>query len=152
MTLPVALVLDDVHVLHNPECRAAMPVLAGHVPDGSQLVLAGRDGPPLPDCAAARRGAGSWRSAPAAWRSTLAEASWLLREAGITLGQDDVADLHRRTEGWPAGLYLAALSLREKEVRSGTPVTSFTGEAPAGQPVHAVGVPGAALLPGSGCS
>ena len=54
MTSPVALVLDDVHVLHNPECRAAMPVLAGHVPDGSQLVLAGRDAPPA-DRAAARR-------------------------------------------------------------------------------------------------
>lgn len=58
---------------------------------------------------------------------TLAEASSLLREAGITLGQDDMAELHRRTEGWPAGLYLAALSLREGgSVRN--PVVSFTGD------------------------
>ena len=48
MTSPVALVLDDVHVLHDRECRAAIPVLADHVPRGSQLVLVGRDAPPLP--------------------------------------------------------------------------------------------------------
>ena len=47
MSSPVALVLDDVHVLHNVECRAALSVLADHVPDGSRLVLAGRDEPPL---------------------------------------------------------------------------------------------------------
>ena len=38
---------------------------------------------------------------------------WLLRAAQVTLGEDDLADLHRRTEGWAAGLYLAALYLRE---------------------------------------
>ena len=126
MTLPVALVLDDVHVLHNPECRAAMPVLAGHVPDGSHLVLAGRDAPPLP-IARLRAEGRVMEIGPGGLALTLAEASSLLHEAGITLGQDDVAELHRRTEGWPAGLYLAALSLREGgSVR--TSVTSFTGE------------------------
>ena len=47
MTTPVVLVLDDVHVLHNRECRAALSVLADHVPAGSRLVLAGRAEPPL---------------------------------------------------------------------------------------------------------
>jgi LuxR family maltose regulon positive regulatory protein len=47
MTSPVVLLLDDVHVLHNPECRAALSVLADHVPGGSRLALAGRNGPPL---------------------------------------------------------------------------------------------------------
>ncbi len=47
MTVPVVLVLDDVHLLHNSECRAALSVLADHVPGGSRLVLAGRDEPPL---------------------------------------------------------------------------------------------------------
>ena len=47
MTTPVVLVLDDVHVLHNSECRAALSVLADHVPAGSRLVLAGRAEPPL---------------------------------------------------------------------------------------------------------
>ncbi|MGO8890407.1 MAG: AAA family ATPase [Streptosporangiaceae bacterium] len=47
MTSPVALVLDDVHALHNSECRAALSVLADHVPAGSRLALAGRAAPPL---------------------------------------------------------------------------------------------------------
>jgi LuxR family transcriptional regulator, maltose regulon positive regulatory protein len=42
MTSPVVLVLDDVHVLRNSECRAALSVLADHVPGGSRLVPAQR--------------------------------------------------------------------------------------------------------------
>ena len=41
MTVPVVLVLDDVHLLGNSECRAALSVLADHVPAGGRLVLAG---------------------------------------------------------------------------------------------------------------
>ncbi len=126
MTSPVVLVLDDDHVLHNAECRAAIPVLADHVPDGSQLVLAGRDRPPLP--VARLRAAGKiFEIGARDLAFSLAEAASLLRGAGITLSQEDVAELHRRAEGWPAGLYLAALSLRNgaslKEA-----VASFTGE------------------------
>src|SRR6266702_3943217 len=47
MISPIVLVLDDVHLLRNSECRAALSVLADHVPDGSRLALAGRAGPPL---------------------------------------------------------------------------------------------------------
>jgi LuxR family transcriptional regulator, maltose regulon positive regulatory protein len=54
MTSPVVLVLDDVHLLRNSECRAAVSVLADHVPAGSRLALAGRAA--AADRAAARRG------------------------------------------------------------------------------------------------
>src|SRR5215469_10202061 len=47
MSSPVVLVLDDVHLLHDSECRAALSVLADHVPGGSRMVLAGRAEPPL---------------------------------------------------------------------------------------------------------
>ena len=47
MTSQVVLVLDDVHLLRNQECRAALSVLADHVPGESRLVLAGRTEPPL---------------------------------------------------------------------------------------------------------
>src|SRR5262249_58858505 len=47
MATPVVLVLDDVHLLHDWECRTALSMLADHVPDGSQLALAGRAEPPL---------------------------------------------------------------------------------------------------------
>src|SRR5271157_6284289 len=82
MTAPVALVLDDVHVLHDQECRAAMPVLADHVPSGSQLVLAGRDAPPLP-IARLRAEGKVMEIGPGDLALTLTEASSLLRAAGI---------------------------------------------------------------------
>ena len=47
MTSPVALVLDDVHMLRNRECQAALSVLADHVPGGSRPAVAGRGRPPL---------------------------------------------------------------------------------------------------------
>jgi LuxR family maltose regulon positive regulatory protein len=112
MTAPVVLVLDDVHILHNRECRAALSALADHVPGGSRLVLAGRTRPPLP--AARLRAEGKLLEiGPGDLSLTRQEASSLLRNAGVTLGEDDVAELHQRTEGWPAGLYLAALYLKE---------------------------------------
>ena len=112
MTTPVALVLDDVHLLHNTECRGAVSVLADHVPGGSRLVLAGRDDPPLR--IARLRAEGRLLEIGAGDLAlTRQEAAALLRGAEVTLGEDDVAALHQRTEGWPVGLYLAALSLRE---------------------------------------
>ena len=112
MTAPVVLVLDDVHLLHNSECRAALSVLADHVPPGSRLVLAGRDNPPL-RIARLRTEGKILEIGPADLSLTHAEAASLLRAAGLDLGERDVAELHRRTEGWSAALYLAALYLRE---------------------------------------
>jgi LuxR family transcriptional regulator, maltose regulon positive regulatory protein len=112
MTTPVVLVLDDVHTLHNSACRAALSVLAEHVPTGSRLALAGRNEPPLR--IARLRAEGRITEIGAGDLSlTCDEASSLLRAAEVVLGADDVAELHRRTEGWPVGLYLAALCLRE---------------------------------------
>jgi LuxR family maltose regulon positive regulatory protein len=126
MTVPVVLVLDDVHLLSNRQCRAALSVLADHVPDGSRLVLAGRDEPPL------RRGRLRAESrileiGPGDLALSRAEAESLLGAAGLRLGGDDVAVLHRRTEGWPVGLYLAALYLREGGSVGGAAV-SFGGD------------------------
>ena len=112
MASPVALVLDDVHALHNSQCRAALSVLADHVPGGSRMVLAGRAEPPLP-IARLRAEGRILEVGPGDLSLTREEASWLLRNADLALGEDDVAELHRRTEGWPAGLYLAALYLKE---------------------------------------
>jgi LuxR family transcriptional regulator, maltose regulon positive regulatory protein len=126
MTSPVVLVLDDVHVLHNRECRAALSVLADHVPDGSRLALAGRVKPPL-RVARLRAEGRILEIGPGDLSLTRDEAASLLRDAGITLGEDDLAELHRRTEGWPTGLYLAALYLREGGFLPGAAV-SFGGD------------------------
>ena len=112
MTVPVILVLDDVHVLDDHECWAALSVLADHVPPGSRLVLAGRDAPVLA-LARLRTADRMLELGPRDLALTHEEASSLLRNAGVSVSEDDVAELHRRTEGWPAGLYLAALRLRE---------------------------------------
>jgi LuxR family transcriptional regulator, maltose regulon positive regulatory protein len=112
MISPVALVLDDVHLLHDSECRAALSMLADHVPGGSRLVLAGRDRPPL-RVARLRAEGKLTEIGPGDLALTAEEAAALLRAAKVTLGGDEVAELHRRAEGWPVGLYLAALSLRD---------------------------------------
>ena len=112
MTSPVALVLDDVHLLRNSECRAALSVLADHVPGGSRLVLAGRAEPPL-RVARLRAERKILEIGPGDLSLTREEASLLLRAAEVALGEAEVTELHRRTEGWAAGLYLAALYLRE---------------------------------------
>jgi len=112
MSSPVVLVLDDVHVLHDRECRAALSVLADHVPAGSRLALAGRAQPPL-RVARLRAEGRIMEIGPRELSLTAEEAASLLRNAGLTLGEEEVAALHQRTEGWPAGLYLAALYLRE---------------------------------------
>jgi LuxR family maltose regulon positive regulatory protein len=111
MSCPVVLVLDDVHLLENRECLAALSALADHVPGGSRLVLAGRARPPL-RIARLRAEGRILEIGPADLSLTREEAASLLTDAGLALGDDDVAELHRRTEGWPAGLYLAALYLR----------------------------------------
>ena len=112
MTSPVVLVMDDVHLLHNSECRAALSVLADHVPRGSRLVFAGRDEPPL-RVARLRAGGQLLEIGPRDLSLTRDEASSLLCAAEVMLGEAEVTELHRRTEGWAVGLYLAALSLRE---------------------------------------
>jgi LuxR family transcriptional regulator, maltose regulon positive regulatory protein len=125
MSSPVVLVLDDVHVLRDSECRAAVSVLADHVPDGSRLVLAGRDEPPL-RVARLRAEGRILEIGPDDLSLTREEASWLLRAAGLALGDGEAAELHDRTEGWPAGLYLAALYLKEGGSLAGAAV-SFSG-------------------------
>jgi LuxR family transcriptional regulator, maltose regulon positive regulatory protein len=109
---PVVLVVDDVHLLDNRECLAALSALADHVPGGSRLVLAGRTRPPL-RIARLRAEGRILEIGPGDLSLTREEAASLLRDAGVALGDGDVAELQRRTEGWPAGLYLAALYLRE---------------------------------------
>src|SRR6201996_6822397 len=125
-SVPLLLVLDDVHLLSNAEGRDALSVLAGHVPTGSRLVLVGRAEPPLRT--ARLRAQGQLTEVGAADLSlNRAEAATLLRAAGVAVGEDDLAALHQRTEGWPAGLYLAALYLREGGSPDGA-AASFGGD------------------------
>ena len=77
-----------------------------------RLVFASRAQPPL-RIARLRAEGKITEIGPGDLALTCDEASSLLRNADLALAGEDVAELHERTEGWPAGLYLAALYLRE---------------------------------------
>jgi len=126
MTAPVVLVLDDVHVLHNRECRTALSMLADHVPAGSRLALAGRAEPPLR--IGRLRAEGRIREiGPGDLSLTRDEALALLRNVDLTLDEDEVTALYQQTEGWAAGLYLGALYLKEGG-SLGRAAASFAGD------------------------
>jgi len=126
MASPVALVLDDVHVLRDSECRAALSTLADYVPRGSRLVLAGQ-AEPLLRIARLRAEGRVLEIGPGDLSLTREEAASLLRDAGVALAEQEVAELHRQTEGWPVGLYLAALYIREGAA-FGRVAASFSGD------------------------
>jgi LuxR family maltose regulon positive regulatory protein len=106
---PIVLGLDDVHAIGNPRCIDAIVALACHVGEGSQLALSARDASALPLGFLRTRGLGL-ELGPDDLRMDEREAGELLSETGLDVPDEDVAKLVRRTEGWPAGLYLAALS------------------------------------------
>jgi LuxR family transcriptional regulator, maltose regulon positive regulatory protein len=111
MTQPVALVLDHVELVGNQECLDAVAELAAQLPRSSQLLLASRARPPL--SVALLRAEGRVVELGA---DELAmdhqEARALLEGAGVELDDAEVNELIGRTEGWPVGLYLAALALQ----------------------------------------
>ena len=108
---PTVLVVDSAHLVSTPETFDALDDLARSMPSGSQLALASRCEPGLPvGSLRAHRRVFELRTGDLAM--TRSEASALLTAAGVRLASDGVDRLMDRTEGWPAGLYLAALSLR----------------------------------------
>jgi LuxR family maltose regulon positive regulatory protein len=116
--LPVVVVLDDVHLLHDQEGLHALSVLVDHLPPGSQLAVISRDEPPLP--------LARWRAegrldelGPGDLAMDPLEAGRLLAAARVELPDGEVAELTRRTEGWPVALYLAALSIKAQHPRNG---------------------------------
>jgi LuxR family maltose regulon positive regulatory protein len=123
---PLMLVLDDLHAVGNPSCLDVLAALHEYVPPGSQIAVASREEPALPLARWRTRG---WlhEVGVADLRLDEREAGVLLQGAGVELDPAGVADLTGRTEGWPAGLYLAALSLQ-----AGSPgparTEAFTGE------------------------
>jgi LuxR family transcriptional regulator, maltose regulon positive regulatory protein len=111
MSEPVALVLDHVELLENRECLDAVAELALGLPAGSQLVVASRRTPPLP-VALLRAHGQVVEIGVAELAMDHQEARALLTGAGVELADEAVAELVGRTEGWPVGLYLAALALK----------------------------------------
>ena len=107
---PVLLVLDDLQELQSSEALSQLELLLDRRPRLLQVVLATRRDPQLG--LHRLRLAGELTEVRAAdLRFTLDETRELLAASGIALSEDAVGMLHGRTEGWAAGLRLAALSL-----------------------------------------
>jgi LuxR family maltose regulon positive regulatory protein len=107
----VLLILDDYHVVEAQPIHASLRFLLGHQLPALHIVLASRADPPLP-LARLRAGGRLAELRAVDLVFSLSEAAALLGEAtGLPLGEDLVADLVARTEGWAAGLKLAGLSL-----------------------------------------
>ena len=122
----VLLVLDDYHLIDTQPVHESLTFLLEHVPPGLHLVLASRADPPLRLARLRARGQlAELRTDDL--RFTAEEAAALLREsAGPGLPGAAVAALAARTEGWAAGLQLAALSLRGRPDIAGF-VAAFSG-------------------------
>jgi LuxR family transcriptional regulator, maltose regulon positive regulatory protein len=107
------LVLDDVQHLRSKAAREVLADLVEHPPPGARVVLASRCAPPLA-LGRLRAHREVFELSPRDFVMTRGEAAALLELAGVRLDATDVDTLVRRTEGWPAGLYLAALALRDE--------------------------------------
>ena len=108
---PVVLALDDLHAVGNPACLDVLSELYRYVPAGSQIAITSREEPGLP--LARWRAQGSVNEIGVSdLRLDEQEAGLLLEAAGVELDAGEVSELTERTEGWPAGLYLAALSMK----------------------------------------
>src|SRR5215203_6084663 len=124
---PLVLVLDDYHVIDAEPIDRALTFLLEHLPPQLHLVITTREDPRLPlprlrarDQLTEVRAAGL--------RFTVDEAAAFFNEAmGLDLSDGDVAALETRTEGWIAGLQLAALSLRGRNDVARF-IQAFTGD------------------------
>ena len=126
MPEPFLLVLDDYHLIDARPVDQALTFLIEHLPPQMHMIIATREDPDLP--LARLRARGQLTELRAAdLRFTLDEAAEFLNQGmGLGLSAEDIAALEARTEGWIAGLQLAALSIQGQKDTAGF-IHSFTG-------------------------
>lgn len=122
----VTLVLDDYHVVDSDEVDRALAFLVEQLPPRSHLVLATREDPRLPLARWRARGQMTELRATDLRFTTHEAGAFLQRVVGSDLSARAIAQLEDRTEGWIAGLQLAALSMRGNEDTAEF-IASFTG-------------------------
>jgi len=124
---PFVLALDDLHFVDDPRSVDALDALVDHLPGDSRLVLCGRSLPPR-RLAALRASGLLFEIGPDELRMDRAQADELLRAVGVVLSDTELGKLVERTEGWPAGLYLAALATRRGGATGLKDATTFRGD------------------------
>jgi LuxR family maltose regulon positive regulatory protein len=105
--VPFVLVLDDLHELQSPACHDVLSVVMSGIPRGSQLVAASRsEQPHLPPL---RASGDALEYLASDLALDAAGAEQIFAEARVSITPDLAAAVTERTEGWPVGLYLAAV-------------------------------------------
>jgi LuxR family maltose regulon positive regulatory protein len=124
---PMVLILDDYHLVVSRAVHEQLAFFVSRMPENLHLVLATRSDPILP--LARLRASGELSEVRTDdLRFEAGEADHLLTDVlGLDLAHADIQLLHRRTEGWAAGLYLAALSLAGRADPAAF-IKTFTGD------------------------
>src|SRR5215207_3424989 len=122
----VVLVLDDYQFVTEKDVHESVTFFVDHLPENAHLVISSHSDPPLPlGRMRARAQMNETRTQELAF--TEEEAECLLNEKmGLDIGPDDLCVLLELTEGWPAGIYLASLSLQSKDDKHAF-IESFRG-------------------------
>ncbi|MBN1874600.1 MAG: hypothetical protein JXA33_10255 [Anaerolineae bacterium] len=123
---PFVFVLDDYHLIHTALIHDAIEFLLSYQPPQMHLCLATRIDPPLPLPRLRVRGQMTEIRADDLRFTAEEVTAFLNRALGLTLDEHKVAALEARTEGWIAGLQLAALSLRGRKDIAGF-IDAFSG-------------------------
>jgi len=122
----IVLVLDDYHVISNDAIHRGVAFLLDHLPPSLRLAVTSRVDPPLP-LGRLRAGGQLTEIRADDLRFTLSEATTFLRDVmELNLTSDEVAALEQKTEGWVAGIQLAALSMQGR-TNPGSFIQAFTG-------------------------
>ena len=122
-----AIVLDDYHVIDASPVDQALTFLLEHLPPQMHLVITTREDPNLPLARLRARGQLT-EIRIADLRFTLSEAADFLNQVmALDLSEENIAALETRTEGWIAGLQLAALSMRDQDDVAGF-ISAFAGD------------------------
>lgn len=122
-----ALVLDDYHVIENPDIHRALAFLIDHLPAQLRIIMIARSDPPLPlSRMRGRRELAEFKADDLRFTPDEA-ADFLNGTMGLKLSAEQVARLEQRTEGWIAGLLLAALSV-EQESEPADVIDTFSGD------------------------
>jgi len=123
---PFLLVLDDYHLIDAARIDQAIIFLLEHLPPQMHLVIVTRQDPQLPLARLRARGQLTELRAADLRFSDREAADFLNRVMSLSLNKDDISSLENRTEGWIAGLQLAAISIKGQKDRAGF-IESFTG-------------------------
>lgn len=122
----LVLILDDYHVIQNPAIHSGIAFLLDHLPEPFHIIFSTRIDPPWPMARFRSRGQLIEIRAADLRFSEQEATDFLSRTMGLALAPQDIAALEARTEGWIAGLQLAALSMRAQADIPGF-ITAFTG-------------------------